>query len=224
MAFQLFESVKPVEKNIKNFKEISYKRFKGDSIYFLEEKGKEIFANLKKLTPNDYNNDLVFVTSKGVFDCEDNGEFGGCLYKITRRVYEPLFSGNFKELIDFDDKLFYIDSCAHMMGRFSYGFIEELDDRYSISEINNFDEEYSIGCQIYNEEVYILTSDHLYKISGGNLDIVETLINLEDTPLEYLSESEVGNILVKDDKLYIGLVKSIAVIDLITKEFKYLKE
>ena len=217
-----FEIKKEEMKNIKEFKNKTFREYKKNDLrYFLEIKGNDIFVSSRKVSYENLSLDSIFNTSKGVFYAQDEGEFGGYLYKVNKRKYDLVFNGNFKELIDYKDKLFYVESCAHMCGHFSYGFIEELDDHYTIESLKEIIGEYSIEAFKEDDSIYILTCSSLYKFDGINLD---KLLELKNSPLNNFRGMSVGNIIVKDGFMYIGLCKRICVINLDSLDISFLGE
>ena len=66
----------------------------------------------------------------------------------------------------------------------------------------------------------MLTNESIYTFDGKNL---EKILEIKNTQMNYLSKLDVSNILIKEDLLYIGLNRQIAIIDLNTKNIEYKK-
>lgn len=211
----LLEFNKDVFKNINTLKDKEYKRKSKNSKFFLESKGTDVFFIKRKVEHEDFYKESIFSTNMGVFYSEDSGEFGGQLYKVEKRNYIPICPGNIRELIDLNDKLFFINTCAHMLGRFSLGFIWEDDSKYYMESFFEEHGEYCISAELTDDEIFILTNKNIYSFDLSSFDL-NIVFSLEEVGIDYLNFWDVGNTLIRDKTIYIGLADCIAIIDLET--------
>ena len=170
-----------------------------------------------------------FETSLGIFISHNMGEFGGELITPKERLY-----GNFEEVFECDGVTYAIDSCSHMgVGHINiYTFSKDLDAIELYSSEKHCKNTLAFisfkGFFIIGDAVYILSSgeikynylddnsewinkSYLFKLRNGKI--------VEKTEFDYWFNF-VKNILIKDNRLIIGLDKVVAIVDLVTKEVK----
>lgn len=165
--------------------------------------------------------DFVFYSSFGIFHSIDHGEFGGTLTTPKETLY-----GNFSNIIEFNGKVYAIDSLNHMGIRHSR--IIEFDNQLNHKTIFETDPEDRlslVAITIEKDRILLLISGALSGNTGSFEDSKDYSVLLEITKngLNRIAEFEfdlhyVNNLLLKKHTLIIGMNKLIAVIDTETKE------
>ena len=165
--------------------------------------------------------DFVFYSSFGIFHSIDHGEFGGTLTTPKETLY-----GNFSNIIEFNGKVYAIDSLNHMGIRHSR--IIEFDNQLNHKTIFETDPEDRlslVAITIEKDRILLLISGALSGNTGSFEDSKDYSVLLEITKngLNRIAEFEfdlhyVNNLLLKNHTLIIGMNKLIAVIDTETKE------
>lgn len=202
--------------SINNLKPAKFARQNSSKKFFLKVENGEVFYCKKDIDSE--LNDPILSTKFGTFYCEDNGEFGGNLYMVDGRNYQFCFFGNFKDLIPYGDGLLYIDSCAHMMGQISYGFITKENDELILKPMEHIYGESFLKAEIIDGDIYILLTDGLYRFDSGLVQIAKPKSD------NYVYDVYVGNFVINDGKYYVGLSNRIQVTDMKTGKTEYLKE
>lgn len=183
------------------------------------ENGDIIWKAVDEIPHHEY--PLDFQSSFGLFRSVNHGEFGG--YLITPK---GSLGGNFCEIFEFNGKVYAIDSLSHMCIRYTH--IVEFDNtgNYEFKFRTNFNESLSLSALIIEKEcIYILVNGFKHGGSGNFQD---------NTPCSYLftitkdgfckfaqfdyNFCYVHNMLLKQNKMILGMDKIIAVADIETKE------
>ncbi|MBQ2823352.1 MAG: hypothetical protein IJF18_02105 [Oscillospiraceae bacterium] len=167
-----------------------------------------------------------FYTSAGMFISENNGEFGGKL--ITPK---SILRGNFNCVFECDGIIYAIDSLAHMGVRHMtiYRFTEDLsaDIVYSTCESDDtmgFFQSFSLDTwSIKDNIIYVLASGEVNKDSNSEWISKSILLKIESGKLIKKTEYDFAvyqtrNMIVTDDKIYVGADKVVVVIDIATNE------
>lgn len=172
-----------------------------------------------------------YETCYGMFVSDDRGEFGGIL-----KTPFVVLDGNFKDVFDFQEKVYAIDSLSHMMSlHFSlYEFDEDGQYRiiYSVGSLKDwlendkffenfgYQRKYIIGGKLYvlisgyitnNEAEQVKrhkTESRLLEVENGRI------VNIYIFPEDF---SAVSGLIVKDNIVYIAQDKMLTQIDLTKK-------
>lgn len=213
-----FSNYKEIKKNISSIENIYEDKNNNyffrlvKKPYYVYKMNNELFvSNERYENDGDLNN--VFTTNKGIFQCIDDGEFGGYLYLKTPFGNEYITNGNFKYLADLGEEILFVDSCSHLIGHISIGFIELNKKNIKFKILMDNMDEIFIDAFIENNEVYILSSKAIYKVNDKNIEII---INLEELKVGSFRNS--NSIVFLGDIFYIGMNKQIITIDIRTKK------
>ena len=175
-------------------------------------------------------------TQFGEMTSDDMGEFGGVLYTPFGNI-----DGNFCDVFDFEDKVYAVHSLAHLLS-LDFGL-------YEISKDGNVNEVYSLTdyfkgkdywedlayCAKYirdDHNAYILIAGFVKKLKeevGETRTETRTesrLIHICNGRVETIMVipewvSEVTNMIVTDDYVYLGHDKMLSIIDRKTKAIEY---
>lgn len=175
---------------------------------------------------------MKYNTQFGEMISDDMGEFGGQLYTPFRTIY-----GNFCDVFDFEDKVYAVHSLAHLLS-LCFGL-------YEISKDGNINEVYSLidyfmgkdycedlaYCAKYirdDHNAYILIAGYVKQLKEefGETRYESRLIHICNGRVETIMVipewvSEVTNMIVTDDYVYLGHDKMLSIIDRKTKTIEY---
>ena len=171
---------------------------------------------------------MKYNTQFGEMISDDMGEFGGQLYTPFRTIY-----GNFCDVFDFEDKVYAVHSLAHLLS-LCFGL-------YEISKDGNINEVYSLTdyfqgkdywedlayCAKYirdDHNAYILIAGYVRQLKeeSGESRLIHICNGRVETIMvipEWVSE--VTNMIVTDDYVYLGHDKMLSIIDRKTKAIEY---
>lgn len=170
-----------------------------------------------------------FLTSAGVFISHNQGEFGGTLITPAKQY----LSGNFVEVFECFEKIYAIDSCNHMgMGHVKiYEFLRNLRYRelFSSFEKTPAGESELISFKalcVQPQAAYVLVSgftDKIFRQGGGANEDRAYLFEISEKGFVCKSAFSqnfelVQNMLVRDEKMILGMDKVIAEVDLDSAE------
>lgn len=164
------------------------------------------------------------------------GEFGGQLYTPFRTIY-----GNFCDVFDFEDKVYAVHSLTHLLS-LCFGL-------YEISKDGNINEVYSLTDYFQGKDYwedlaycakYIRDDHNAYILIAGFVKQLKEEVGETRSETRYESRlihicngrvetimvipewiSEVTNMIVTDDYVYLGHDKMLSIIDRKTKTIEY---
>lgn len=183
------------------------------------ENGDIMWNAVDKIPSREYEFD--FQSSFGLFRSVNRGEFGGSL--ITPKV---TLCGNFCKIFEFNGKVYAIDSLSHMSSRHIH--IVEFDNagNYEFKFKTNFHESFALSALTIEKEcIYILVNGTKRSESEKFQDRkpCSYLFAITEEGFCELAKFDynficVYNMLLKQNKMILGMDKIVAVADIETKE------
>lgn len=186
------------------------------------EKDGEIFCRLEEANVPDEDapvdsDECMLETSVGNFVSRNHGEFGGALETPGGEI-----DGNFCDVFELGDRVYAVDSLSHLglVSTTVYSFDRGCKYHKIFSAENlDFKARYATG-----ERAYILVSGSVSTRSGGE-KLKSILLEISENGIDAKTEFDCGfylvfNMIVKNDKMILGVDKAVVVVDLQTKEIK----
>jgi hypothetical protein len=173
----------------------SYWNLGSKSYLFLED------GKVKLKTMENWISTREFETGFGKIICQNNGEWGGCIYIINDGEVLAINSGwySFDGIYEYKDKVFVCEMSTHLGGSCS---LHEI-----IKDCNSFVLKTIFGCDDLNFAGYHFEDNYLYFYST-HLDNGLYRFNLDSNELELIhgmlcSKVSVNSLLKKDNYIYI---------------------
>lgn len=183
------------------------------------ENGDIVWKAIDETPHHEYKFD--FQSSFGLFRSVNRGEFGGSLITPKETLH-----GNFCEIFEFNGKVYAIDSLNHMSSGHIRIFEFDNTGDYEIKFKTNFNESISLSALTTEKErIYILVSGVKRGESGNFQDrkSCSYLFTITKDGFCELAKFDynfcyVYNMLLKQNKMILGMDKIVAVVDIETKE------
>lgn len=169
-----------------------------------------------------------FHTSAGIFISENYGEFGGSLITPKGEL-----GGNFEDVFECEGIIYAIDSLSHFgMGNMTiYKFTEDLSADIVYSTKNKKDlfdlsQLFSLNTWCVKDNiVYVLASGEVKENKNSGWTPKSVLIKIKSGKVIEKTEFDFDlcytrNMIVSNEKIYVGADKAVVVIDTVSNEVK----
>ena len=176
-----------------------------------------------------WENPKVFETQFGKFVSDNQGEFGGQL-----QTPYSVVSGNFRDVFDYKDKVYAIDSLEHMLRTITvYEILRDgsMNVIYSIDfcdweKDNVAVEEMGYRIKYVGEALYLMVIGNICDRIKKDLKFESCILQIVDGEIKKVYTlpevyKEVSDLIVYNDIAYIAADKMLSVVDLQTMESKY---
>lgn len=217
------------EKNDKNVRAKSYFNnqvialFRQEYIEVVQSESGELTWKAVEQLPV-HEQEFDFQSSLGLFRSNDCGEFGGIL--ITPKT---TMHGNFRNLFEFNDKVYAIDSLNHMSVGHTRIYEFDKDINANILFETGYLEWLSLSSlKIEESRILILISGVVFRDKGtfNNITPCSYLFEISKDGFKKISEFDINfhyayNMLLIGKKLVIGMDKVVAFVDIETKEIRF---
>lgn len=176
-----------------------------------------------------WENPKVFETQFGKFVSDNQGEFGGQL-----QTPYSVVGGNFRDVFDYKDKVYAIDSLEHMLRTITvYEILRDggMNVIYSVDfcdwEKDNVTvEEMGYRTKYVGEDLYLMVTGNIYDKIKKDLKFESRILKIMDGEIKKVYTlpevyEEVSDLIVYNDIAYIAADKMLSVVDLQTMKSKY---
>lgn len=197
-----------------------------------DKSGNILYRTAEKVSEKMYQE---FHTQFGTYVSDDQGEFGGTLVTPGGKT----MSGNFRYIFDLKDKVYAVNTMAHMASaHFEIYQFTDADDctcLYSVGGIADYILKKDIMEDLVCDAFDVKKDKAFFLLSGDITKIGETrqwwgeirLLKLEDNKVEEIvrlagyNPSRIQNVIVQDYILFISCDKMVIRYDLQAKSFTY---